>query len=274
MFKVDHKEMLNTTARQSFIKPEQQSAPPPGKHPRKKPEGPSLTENVDMDEYRKTWTKNPESEQKRMQSESSKQFDNKFDRDAFVSEAIGLMRKKLKKRGPYDTKALGRTFRIMDDNKSGSLDKFEFKKALKEYGFVLTEFQLSVLYKHFDRDGSGSVDYDEFLRTVRGSLSERRLALVERAFAKMDKNKNGTIELADLRGTYKAEGNPKVVSGEMTEDEALAGFLANFEGSKNYADKRDGVITLDEWVDYYTDVSASCESDDYFEVMMTSAWKL
>lgn len=38
--------------------------------------------------------------------------------------------------------------------------------------------------------------------------------------------------------------------------------------------KADGIVTFDEFVDYYTDVSASIDNDKYFELMMTNAWKL
>ena len=31
---------------------------------------------------------------------------------------------------------------------------------------------------------------------------------------------------------------------------------------------------MDEWVEYYNNVSMSIDDDKYFEVMMTSAWNL
>ena len=36
----------------------------------------------------------------------------------------------------------------------------------------------------------------------------------------------------------------------------------------------DGIVTFDEFCDYYKDVSASIDTDEYFGVMMTQAWKL
>ncbi len=36
----------------------------------------------------------------------------------------------------------------------------------------------------------------------------------------------------------------------------------------------DGIITLDEFIEYFKDVSASIDRDDYFELMMKNAWKL
>jgi len=33
-------------------------------------------------------------------------------------------------------------------------------------------------------------------------------------------------------------------------------------------------VTLEEFYDYYTDVSSSIDRDDYFELMMNNAWKI
>ena len=38
-------------------------------------------------------------------------------------------------------------------------------------------------------------------------------------------------------------------------------FLNNFDGAKG---NNDGIVTKEEFVDYYTDLSMSCPSDDYF----------
>ena len=36
----------------------------------------------------------------------------------------------------------------------------------------------------------------------------------------------------------------------------------------------DGIVTFEEFMDYFRDVSASIDSDEYFAVMMKNAWKL
>ena len=38
-------------------------------------------------------------------------------------------------------------------------------------------------------------------------------------------------------------------------------FLNSFEGAQG---NRDGIVTKQEFVDYYTDVAMSCPSDEYF----------
>ena len=49
----------------------------------------------------------------------------------------------------------------------------------------------------------------------------------------------------------------------------LAVFLNNFDGARG---NNDGVVTKQEWDDYYTDLSMSTPSDEYFVRMMESTW--
>jgi len=72
-----------------------------------------------------------------------------------------------------------------------------------------------------------------------------------------------------LRVVYDTSDHPKVQSGEMTDEEVFVQFLASF-GDKN----GDGVITRQEWNDYYAAVSANVDNDAHFVALMRNAWKL
>lgn len=67
-------------------------------------------------------------------------------------------------------------------------------------------------------------------------------------------------------------------SGKKTEDEVLGEFLDTFEDHHadiaGNEDCRDGVITHEEWCEYYNNVSMSIDDDAYFELMMNNTWNL
>mgnify|MGYP002641606030 CR=1 FL=1 len=63
--------------------------------------------------------------------------------------------------------------------------------------------------------------------------------------------------------------NPEFLEGKKSKDQILHEFLTNFEGARG---DRDGTVTYEEFLDYYTDLSMSTPSDDYFVRMMESAW--
>jgi len=106
----------------------------------------------------------------------------------------------------------------MDDNNSKSLDKFEFTKAMTDYMLGFTEGEIQKLFIFFDVDKSGVIEFEEFVRAIRGPINPNRKKIVAMAFKKLDKDGGGYIDLSDIRGVYKADRHPDVLSGKKTED--------------------------------------------------------
>ncbi|GFU17014.1 calcyphosin-like protein, partial [Nephila pilipes] len=63
--------------------------------------------------------------------------------------------------------SLVRAFRLMDDNRDRKLDLEEMKLGLKEYGATLEDDEVAELFKELDKDESGTVSFEEFLKAVR-----------------------------------------------------------------------------------------------------------
>lgn len=193
-----------------------------------------------------------------------------------AEELVERLRTKLASRGARGIIGLSKQFRIMDDNHSMSLDKYEFNKAMQDYMLGFSEGEISRLFSFFDYDRSGLVEYDEFLRTIRGPMNPARKAIVGKAFAIMDKDNNGYLDINDIRGTYTASKHPDVISGKKTEQQVLGEFLETFETNHNLRNNEapDHIVTKGEFEEYYNNVSASIDRDDYFETMMNSCWNL
>ena len=77
------------------------------------------------------------------------------------------------------------------------------------------------------------------------------------------------VYVAFIVGIYDVSMNPDYIEGRKTREQILTEFLSNFEGVKG---NRDGIVTKDEFFDYYTDLSMSVPSDEYFVRMMESTW--
>lgn len=58
----------------------------------------------------------------------------------------------------------------MDDDNSRNLDFKEFLKGLNDYGVMIDKAEAQNLFGLFDKDGSGTIDFDEFLVTLRVSI--------------------------------------------------------------------------------------------------------
>lgn len=107
-------------------------------------------------------------------------------------------------------------------------------------------------------------------------MSEYRGSLVLKAFAKLDRNGSGSVDIEDIRGVYNSSKHPAVVDGRKTSDQVLGEFLETFESHHNimYGGSNDNVVTLDEFIDYYMNISSSIDDDIYFAQMINSSWNL
>ncbi|XP_022381510.1 calcyphosin [Enhydra lutris kenyoni] len=186
-----------------------------------------------------------------------------------VDATVEKLRAQCLSRGALGIQGLARFFRRLDRDRSRTLDSGELQRGLAELGLVLDVAEAEGVCRRWDRDGSGLLNLEEFLRALRPPMSPAREAVTAAAFAKLDRSGDGVVTVDDLRGVYSGRAHPKVRSGEWTEEEVLRRFLDNFDSSE-----KDGQVTLAEFQDYYSGVSTSMDTDEEFVAMMTSAWQL
>ena len=190
---------------------------------------------------------------------------------------IEKLRNVISRRGSRGIMSIRREFMIADDDNSKTIDIKEFKKFCHDYRIPLNENEIQVLFNEIDRNGSGKIDYEEFLRGVVGEMNDRRRKIILQVFKIFDKNQNGLVEMDDIRESYNAKLHPDVQSGKKNEEEVLAEFLDTFEyqfSLLNDGKTRDGKITMEEFLEYYNNISMSIKDDDYFEEMIKSVYNL
>ncbi|KAJ6664212.1 hypothetical protein lerEdw1_008430 [Lerista edwardsae] len=158
----------------------------------------------------------------------------------------------------------------MDDDKSKSLDREEFRQGLQDAGVPLERGEVEKIFSLCDKNRSGTLDLNEFLELLRPPMSKVRKEIIEEAFRKLDRTGDGLVTVEDLHGVYNSQSHPKFQSGEWTEDQVFRTFLDNFDSPND----KDGKVTAEEFLNYYSGVSASIDSDEYFVDMVKRAWKL
>jgi len=126
------------------------------------------------------------------------------------------------------------------------------------------------IFTLFDLNGDGVIQYEEFLKGLRGPLSKCRQEMVHAAFRKLDKNNDGHVDVIEVANSYDPRLHPDVINGKKTPDEVLREFLDTFDVGGDI----DGRVTVTEFTNYYENVSASIDRDDYFELMMRNTWHL
>ena len=184
---------------------------------------------------------------------------------------VRRVRDQLASRGARSISGMSRVFRQLDSfDGNKRVDPEEMCTGLTEAGVEVTKEEVALLIAKWDEDCSGDINFDEFLKGLRGVLSEPRQAVVDAAWAKFDVDGSGTINIDDLKGGgYNCSQHPKFISGEMTEDDIFGEFLGAF-GDKD----GDGSISKEEWYDYYRGISSSFDTDEQFVQSITNAWQL
>lgn len=199
----------------------------------------------------------------------------------------------LTRNGELGYSRLNSFLRIADKDKNGVLSKTEIVKGLAKYGITLYPREVEIL-DEFDRDGDGRITYVEFLSALKGPMNERRKAIVRRAFDKLDKDGSGEVTIDDIRHVYSAKNSTDVLRGKKTEKEVLEEFLGRFEAGP----VKDGVVTWEEFLNYYNgksfsfflsftsgicsfcsfcfliDISVCVEDDRHFTLMIFQYWNL
>jgi Ca2+-binding EF-hand superfamily protein len=92
---------------------------------------------------------------------------NKFTIEDLVNE----IKAKIIERSANGIRGISRIFKAMDNNSNHLLDVDDFRWGLKDYGITISKEEADQVLKHFDRDGNGQVDFNEFLRALKVTIT-------------------------------------------------------------------------------------------------------
>ena len=98
-----------------------------------------------------------DAEVKRMVEEVDESGDGEIDFDEFC----GMMKKKMKESN--EEEELKAAFRCFDKDHSGTIEKAELSAIMTTLGQPLTLKEVDEMWAEADRDGSGTIEYREFV---------------------------------------------------------------------------------------------------------------
>ena len=128
------------------------------------------------------------------------------------------------------------TFRLFDENNDGSIDEKELGNVFRSLGQHYTQAELSEMIAEIDADGSGVIEFDEFLQLMRRRMrdTDTEEEMVE-AFKVFDRDGDGLISLQELLRVMRQIGE------NLTEEQCKEIIAA---GDRD----NDGKLNFDEFI--------------------------
>lgn len=100
--------------------------------------------------------------------------------------------------------------------------------------------------------------------------------MVEEAFKHLDKNKNGVLELDEVKAKYDPSRHPDVLSRVKTPEEARFEFYNLFtslhSANKGFRDEK--VVTLEDFIEYHQIANTQLQKDYEFRNFIIGVWNM
>ncbi|CAB1115696.1 unnamed protein product [Ectocarpus sp. CCAP 1310/34] len=169
----------------------------------------------------------------------------------------------------------------MDSNGSGLLERSQLIQALLNFGIDVDDGpggDIEKIMGFFDRDVVGRIIIHEFHRGLRGNMPKRRQLVVKGAYERLSANFGGSVTMDVIHRCYDPASHPDVASGRLSPDEAFDDVASALrrrddDSSSNKNSQQMAVLFCD-FMDYFRDLSAAIENDDYFQAVTLNAWVL
>merc|ERR1712167_267331 len=133
-------------------------------------------------------------------------------------------------------KEMREAFDLFDTDGGGTIDAAELETAMTALGFTPNKGEINKMVGDLDKDGDGTIDWDEFMLLMGGKMNDKDLKDdMIKAFKLFDADNAGKVSFKNLKAVAKD-------LGESMSDEELQGMLdeADTDG--------DGVVNQEEFI--------------------------
>lgn len=166
---------------------------------------------------------------------------------------------------------LRRSFLDIDTAGDGRIEIRDAKVLFEKRGLATSGGYYDRVFESLDAKGDRLIFFKELIELLRAPLSEARLRLITSVYQDLDLGGNGRVPLATLSQAFQAHSHPLVRSGKYGPEELRNIYFVNtIEVTKSR--KQAAYVTLDSFVDHFSDYSAAIADDVAFEDFFNALW--
>ncbi|KAL5283458.1 hypothetical protein ACFFRR_006002 [Megaselia abdita] len=151
---------------------------------------------------------------------------------------------------------LGRNFRHLNIDKKENVSFDTFKHAIIGTGYDMDDSEIDDLFENF-------VDVNEFFDKLRPPMSDTRMSSLNEAFSKLDPEGKGSTDSANFKKIYNVDKHPRYQNGDYTKESMDKRMLKDFD---------ENIITKEDFINYYSAISAQIDKDVYFDLLMRESY--
>ena len=235
---------------------------------------------LDYNNFVKTLFNDPslvKKEVKEEKKESEEKEEKQGEEQDLIEILIMRLRDLLSKRGLSNMISIETGFRNIDTENEQELDYSSFKLACEKLDFQLKEEEIKELFLAFTKEETTKVNYDEFIRILRGELPPNRKELVEKVFKDINEENKEGLSIEEIFNSYNPKGSYEFLYLKENEENAKKIFEDTFRENHVYLNGEEGknkLIDLDEFIDYYESVSLMIQDDNIFREIILKSWNL
>ena len=179
------------------------------------------------------------------------------------SKIIKKLKKEILSQGSDILFNILKTLMKFDVENNGRIDLDEFSRLCYEYNINLTPDEIKTVFSCFDPSRIGKIYYEDLYNIIHDSLNDSRLALVDKLYNKLNKNKRGLLEIKSVFSAY--NGN-----NEENTDEFKDKFLLHHD----FYSKEKSDVYYDEFVDFFEILSIDYKKDNDFEKYIKNSFNI
>ena len=98
-------------------------------------------------------------------------------------------------------------------------------------------------------------------------MTQARAQVAQKAFQKLSRGATD-VDIDDVKSAFIAKRHPDVLQGKRTEQTVLVEFVETLEAHHSIHNPDDDSITIEEWIEYLTDIGSPIEDDQQFITMV------
>ena len=162
--------------------------------------------------------------------------------------------------------------KLKDRQSNNSISITELNNIFREMrlNFILNDLQ--ILFNVLNNNNN-YISLDKLINIIKGNLDERRKLYIIGIFSNIDTEKKGEVSIPLLKKMYNCKHHPDVLNGTKTQEEIYEQFCNSLDLYCEINDiQKEGNLSFENFVDYYSGVSSCIPDEVYFEDMLKEVW--